>query len=61
MLKLFNTLVRGSIAAPGVSTAARGGLSYRESHLALELLAETNRCMLNSPTRRRQGSVQGYT
>lgn len=26
--------------APGVSTAARGGLSYRESHLALELLAE---------------------
>lgn len=28
--------------APGVSTDERGGLSYRESHLALELLAETN-------------------
>ena len=27
--------------APGVSTASRGGLSYRESHLALELLAES--------------------
>ncbi len=27
--------------APGVSTPSRGGLSYRESHLALELLAET--------------------
>ena len=28
--------------APGVSTASRGGLSYRESHHALELLADTN-------------------
>ncbi|MCC7532187.1 MAG: arginase [Candidatus Melainabacteria bacterium] len=28
--------------APGVSTASRGGLSYRESHLALELLAESD-------------------
>lgn len=28
--------------APGVSTDSRGGLNYRESHLALELLAETN-------------------
>lgn len=28
--------------APGVSTDSRGGLSYRESHLALELLADTN-------------------
>lgn len=27
--------------APGVSTPSRGGLSFRESHLALELLAET--------------------
>lgn len=27
--------------APGVSTAARGGLNYRESHLALTLLAES--------------------
>jgi arginase len=27
--------------APGVSTASRGGLSYRESHHALELLADT--------------------
>ncbi len=28
--------------APGVSTDERGGLNYRESHLALELLAETD-------------------
>ena len=28
--------------APGVSTDSRGGLNYRESHLALELLAETD-------------------
>ncbi|MDZ4835826.1 MAG: arginase [Candidatus Melainabacteria bacterium] len=27
--------------APGVSTPSRGGLNYRESHLALTLLAET--------------------
>jgi arginase len=27
--------------APGVSTESRGGLSYRESHYALELLADT--------------------
>ncbi|MBI4534226.1 MAG: arginase [Candidatus Melainabacteria bacterium] len=27
--------------APGVSTPARGGLNYRESHLALSLLAES--------------------
>jgi arginase len=26
--------------APGVGTAVRGGLSYREAHLALELVAE---------------------
>lgn len=27
--------------APGVGTPARGGLSYREAHLALELVAES--------------------
>jgi arginase len=27
--------------APGVGTAVRGGLNYREAHLALELVAET--------------------
>ena len=26
--------------APGVGTPVRGGLSYREAHLAMELLAE---------------------
>jgi arginase len=29
--------------APGVGTPVRGGLSYREAHLAMELLAESNR------------------
>ncbi len=28
--------------APGVGTPVRGGLSYREAHLAMELLAESN-------------------
>jgi arginase len=28
--------------APGVGTAVRGGLGYREAHLALELVAEAN-------------------
>ena len=28
--------------APGVGTPVRGGLRYREAHLALELIAETN-------------------
>jgi arginase len=28
--------------APGVGTAVRGGLSYREAHLALELVAGAN-------------------
>src|SRR6266536_581136 len=28
--------------APGVGTSVRGGLRYREAHLALELVAETN-------------------
>jgi arginase len=27
--------------APGVSTDSRGGLTYRESHLTLELLADS--------------------
>jgi arginase len=27
--------------APGVGTPVRGGLSYREAHLALELIAES--------------------
>ncbi len=30
-------------AAPGVGTPVRGGLSYREAHLALELVAESAR------------------
>jgi arginase len=29
--------------APGVSTPVTGGLSYRETHLALEMLADTNK------------------
>jgi arginase len=29
--------------APGVGTPVRGGLSYREAHLALELVAESER------------------
>jgi arginase len=28
--------------APGVGTPVRGGLSYREAHLAMELLAESD-------------------
>ena len=28
-------------AAPGVGTPVRGGLSYREAHLAMELIAES--------------------
>ena len=28
-------------AAPGVGTPVRGGLSYREAHLACELIAES--------------------
>src|SRR5258708_21237675 len=28
--------------APGVGTPVRGGLSYREAHLAMELIADTN-------------------
>jgi arginase len=33
-------------AAPGVGTPVRGGLSYREAHLAMELVAE--RCEFGS-------------
>src|SRR5436305_9175859 len=29
--------------APGVGTPVPGGLSYREAHLALEIVAESNR------------------
>ena len=29
--------------APGVGTPVRGGLSYREAHLALELVADSGR------------------
>ena len=28
--------------APGVGTAVRGGLRFREAHLALELIADAN-------------------
>jgi arginase len=31
--------------APGVGTPVRGGISYRESHLALEMVAETGRLL----------------
>ena len=30
------------LEAPGVGTPVRGGLTYREAHLALELIAETD-------------------
>jgi arginase len=29
------------VLAPGVGTPVRGGLTYREAHLALELVAES--------------------
>jgi arginase len=31
--------------APGVGTPAAGGLSYREAHLAMEMLADTGRVL----------------
>jgi arginase len=31
--------------APGVGTPSRGGLSYREAHLAMEILADTGRVL----------------
>ena len=30
------------IECPGVGTPVRGGITYRESHLAMELLADSN-------------------
>ena len=38
--------------APGVGTPVRGGLSYREAHLALELVAESGRCSTRSTSSR---------
>jgi arginase len=29
--------------APGVGTPVKGGASYRESHLAMEMISDTNR------------------
>ncbi len=31
--------------APGVGTPSPGGLSYREAHLAMEMLADTGKCL----------------
>jgi arginase len=31
--------------APGVGTASPGGLSYREAHLAMEMLADTGKVL----------------
>ena len=50
--------------APGVGTPVRGGLSYREAHLALELIAESglrrrstsSRSTRSSTARTRPGS-----
>jgi arginase len=33
------------LEAPGVGTPVRGGLSYREAHMAMEILAESGRLM----------------
>ena len=35
--------VRTTAAAAGVGTAVDGGLTYREAHLAMEMLADTRR------------------
>ena len=37
----FDLDVVDPMFAPGVGTPVRGGLSYREAHLALELVAES--------------------
>jgi arginase len=37
----FDMDVLDPVVAPGVGTPVRGGLTYREAHLALELLAES--------------------
>ncbi len=39
----FDIDVLDPLEAPGVGTACRGGLDYREAHLAMELLAESGR------------------
>lgn len=39
----FDMDVLDPLEAPGVGTAVRGGLNYREAHLAMELLAESGR------------------
>ncbi|MGI8782767.1 MAG: arginase [Acidobacteriota bacterium] len=33
------------VLAPGVGTPVRGGLSYREAHLAMEMMADSNRVL----------------
>ncbi|MBI1851352.1 MAG: arginase [Planctomycetes bacterium] len=39
----FDMDVVDPLLAPGVGTPVRGGLSYREAHLAMELIAESKR------------------
>ena len=39
----FDMDVVDPVLAPGVGTPVRGGLSYREAHLAMELIAESKR------------------
>lgn len=39
----FDIDVLDPLEAPGVGTSVRGGLDYREAHLAMELLAESGR------------------
>ncbi len=39
----FDIDVLDPLEAPGVGTACRGGLDYREAHLAMELLAESGK------------------
>ncbi|GAB6099882.1 arginase [Halanaerocella petrolearia] len=38
----FDIDVLDPLEAPGVGTSVRGGLNYREAHLALEMVAEAN-------------------
>ena len=47
--------------APGVGTPVRGGLSYREAHLALELVAESGLVALASTSSRSTRSSIGRT
>ena len=37
----FDMDVLDPVVAPGVGTPVRGGLTYREAHLALELVSES--------------------